>query len=42
MPLNRRVFLATAMAAALPSTLWAKSKDPIRLALGQNTDSQVM
>jgi ABC-type proline/glycine betaine transport system substrate-binding protein len=42
MPIDRRVFLATTLAAALPSTLWAKSNDPIRLALGQDANSQVM
>lgn len=42
MPMNRRTFIAIAAAAAIPSPIWAKSKDPIRLALGQDTDSQVM
>ncbi len=43
MPMNRRVFVASLAAiGAAPSTLWSKSKDPIRLALGRGTDSQVM
>ncbi len=42
MPLNRRAFIAATAAAALPTPLWAKSKDPIRLALGRDTESQVM
>lgn len=42
MPLNRRAFFAITLAAAIPSRLVAKSKDPIRLALGRDTDSQVM
>lgn len=42
MPLNRRAFIAVAMAAAAPNALWAKSKDPIRLAAGDDRDGQVM
>lgn len=42
MPLNRRAFIAVALAAAAPKILWAKSKDSIRLAAGNDLDSQVM
>ncbi len=42
MPMNRRAFFATALLAATPNILWAKSKDPIRLAVGAGVESQVM
>lgn len=43
MPLNRRLFLASlAVMGATPMAISAKSKDPIRLALGQDIDSRVM
>lgn len=42
MPINRRAFIVMAAVTAIPSPLWAKSKDPIRLAAGDDLDSQVM
>lgn len=43
MPLNRRLFLASLAAmGAAPTAIAAKSKAPIRLALGQDIDSRVI
>ena len=42
MPLNRRVFIVAAAAMAFPVASKAKSKDPIRLAIGDDLDAQLM